>query len=160
MKLLFVLELLTAVIAAQETKYALIPRANTTALWVSVLAALVAYLLLRSGWGRPERHVAEQQALGTLSNSYYGPRRDWLSSAFAIAGGIAGAMYWGATAWLILVRGMERHLAANGLIDLQVSVIVGALAGGMVGAAMGLFIGESWERMHRRRRARMVSAAG
>ena len=72
--------------------------------------------------------------------------------AFTLAGGMAGAMWWGATAWLTLVKGLQRKAAARGLIDLEVSVLVGVLAGGMVGAAAGLVVGELWERYHRRRR--------
>lgn len=156
MRLLIVLVLLAAVIAAQETKWAPVPRDNTTALWVSMALAIIAYLALRSGWGRPETHRAEQQALGTTSNSYYEPRRAWISNTFAIVGGITGAMWWGATSWLILVRGMERALVAHGLMDLEVSVVVGVLSGGIVGAAVGLLIGELWERRHRLNRAKRV----
>jgi hypothetical protein len=152
MRLLIVLALLTATVAAQETKWAPIPRSNTTLLWISVGLALVAWFVLRSGWGRPENHSAEQLALGTLSNSYYLPRREAILNGFTIAGGICGSMWWGATSWLILVRGIERNLAAHGLIDLEVSVAVGILAGGMVGAAAGLVTGELWERRHRRNR--------
>jgi hypothetical protein len=152
-KLLIVLALLTAAVVAQETRWAPIPKSNTSLLWMSVTAAIAAYFVLRSGWGRAPKHTAEQHALGTISNSYYEPRREALLSGFTIAGGIAGALWWGATSWLILVRGIQKTTAAHGLIDLQISVTVGALAGGMVGAAAGLAIGEWWERRHRHRRA-------
>ena len=38
------------------------------------------------------------------------------------------------------------------LINLQISVTVGILSGGIVGAAIGLAVGELWERRHRRHR--------
>jgi len=153
-KLLVVLALLTAVVAAQETRWAPIPASNTVLLWCSMSLALGAYCVLRSGWGRAARHTAEQRALGTISNSYYEPRRGSILSGVTIAGGIAGAMWWGATSWLILVRGIQRTSAARGLIDLQIAVTVGILSGGIVGAAVGLGIGEWWERQHRARRAK------
>lgn len=152
MRLLIVLALLTAIVVSQETKWATIPASHTVMLWKSVGLALVAWFLLRSGWGRAETHAAEQRALGTVSNTFYEPRREGLSSTFTLIGGMAGAMWWGATAWLTLVRGLERKAPARGLINLEMSVVVGILAGGMVGAAVGLVIGEIWERDHRRRR--------
>jgi H+/Cl- antiporter ClcA len=152
MKLLAVLAFLTAAVVAQETKWAPIPKSNGSLLWGSVLSAIVAYGVLRSGWGRPERHLTEQRALGTLSNSYYEPRRTAILSGFTIGGGILGAMGWGATSWLTLVRGLQRSSAAHGLINLQIAVTVGILAGGIVGAAIGLGAGEWWERRHRAHR--------
>jgi len=152
MRLLIVLGLLTGAVVAQETKWAPIPKSNENLLWMSVAVALVAWAVLRSGWGRPERHAAEQAALGTISNSYYVPRREAILTGFTIAGGILGSMWWGATSWLVLVRGIERRTAAHGLINLQISVVVGVLAGGIIGAAAGLAAGEYWERLHRRRR--------
>jgi MFS family permease len=156
-KLLAVLALLTAVVVAQETKWAPIPKSNTSLLWWSVAVAMIGYFVLRSGWGRTESHTAEQRAIGTISNSYYEPRRSALLSGFTIVGGLGGAMWWGATSWLVLVRGIQRTTAAHGLIDLQISVIVGALAGGMLGAALGLAVGEWWERRHRQKRAARLS---
>src|SRR4051812_9121515 len=102
---------LLIVIVAQDTKWAAIPKSNTIPLWISMTVSIVAYLVLRSGWGRPATHADEQRALGTTSNSYYGPRRDGILTGFTLAGGIAGAMWWGATSWLMLVRGIERHTA-------------------------------------------------
>jgi len=157
-KLLGVLVLLTAAVVAQETRWAPIPKSNTTLLWSSIGLALVAYFVLRSGWGRPASHAAEQRALGTISNSYYEPRRSFIGGSFTIAGGVAGAMWWGSTSWLILVRGIEGTSAAHGLINLQISVTVGALSGGIVFAAIGLTVGELWELRHRRRRLRARAA--
>jgi len=152
-KLLPVLLLLTAAVVAQETRWAPIPASNTNLLWLSVGAAIAAYFVLRSGWGRPSTHAAEQRALGTISNSYYEPRRSAVLSGFTIGGGILGAMWWGATSWVVLVRAIQRMSAARGLINLEISVTVGVLAGGIVGAAIGLAVGEWWERRHRQRRA-------
>jgi hypothetical protein len=157
-KLLIILGLLTLAVIAQDTKWAPIPKSNTTALWTSVVLSIAAYFFLRSGWGRPERHTAEQRALGTISNSYYQPRREWILNGFTIAGGVLGAMWWGATSWLTLVRGIERKAAAHGLLNLQAAVIVGILTGGIVGAAVGVAAGEWWERRHRRARALRVAA--
>lgn len=152
MRLLIVLGLITLIVVSQETRWATIPTSHTVMLWKSVGLALAAWVLLRSGWGRPESHLAEQRALGTVANTFYAPRREGISSAFTLVGGMAGAMWWGATAWLTLVRAIERKAPARGLINLEVSVVVGILAGGMVGAAIGLTVGEMWERSHRRRR--------
>lgn len=151
-RLLLVLGLLTVIVVSQETRWATIPASHTVMLWKSVGLALIAWFLLRSGWGRAEAHAEEQRALGTVSNTYYEPRREGISSVFTVIGGIGGAMWWGATAWLTLVKGIERKAPGRGLANLEVSVIVGILAGGMVGAAAGLLIGEIWERNHRRRR--------
>lgn len=144
--------LLAIIVVSQETKWATIPDSHTMLLWKSVAMAFVAWFVMRSGWGREDTHAAEQRALGTVSNTFYPPRREGISMAFTLAGGMAGAMWWGATAWLTLVKGLQRKAAARGLIDLEVSVLVGVLAGGMVGAAAGLVVGELWERYHRRRR--------
>jgi hypothetical protein len=154
MKLLAVLILLTAAVVAQETRWAPIPASNSTLLWASMTIAIGAYVVLRSGWGRAAAHTAEQRALGTISNSYYEPRRASILTGFTIGGGIIGAMWWGATSWVTLVRGIQRTSAARGLINLQIAVTVGILAGGIIGAALGLSIGEWWERRHRARRAR------
>lgn len=143
---------LTVIVASQETRWATIPASHTVMLWKSVGLSLLAWFLLRSGWGRPETHMAEQRALGTVANTFYEPRREGISSVFTVIGGMTGAMWWGATAWLTLVRGIERKAAGRGLANLEVSVLVGIIAGGLVGAAAGLIIGEIWERHHRSRR--------
>ena len=157
MKLVAILAFLTAIVVAQETKWAPIPKSNTALLWATVGVAMVGYFFLRSGWGKPENHSAEQRALGTTSNSYYEPRRAALLTAFTIGGGLLGAMWWGATSWVILVRGIQRETSAHGLINLQISVVVGALAGGIVGASFGVIVGEWWERRHRRNRVARFS---
>ncbi|HET9425037.1 MAG TPA: hypothetical protein VFO55_06660 [Gemmatimonadaceae bacterium] len=159
MRLLYVLLLLAVIVVSQETRWATIPSSHTAMLWKSVTLAFVAWFILRSGWGRPATHQAEQRALGTVANTFYEPRREGISSAFTLIGGMAGAMWWGATAWLTLVRGIERKAPARGLVDLEVSVVVGILAGAMAGAAVGLIVGEGWERLHRRRRVARSATA-
>jgi hypothetical protein len=151
-RLLYILLLLAVIVVSQETKWASIPASHYVLLYESVAAALAAWFLLRSGWGRPERHLAEQRALGTIANTFYPPRRDGITMALTLVGGMAGGMWWGATAWLPLVQGMQRKAAGHALMNLEISVLVGVLAGGMVGAAIGLTVGEMWERSHRRRR--------
>jgi hypothetical protein len=151
-RLIYILLMLAIIVVSQETKWAAIPASHTALLWKSVAAAFAAWFVLRSGWGRPETHAAEQRALGTLANTFYPPRREGISTAGTLIGGMAGALYWGATAWLPLVKGMERKAAGMPLINLEIAVLVGVLAGGIVGAAAGLAVGEVWERLHRRRR--------
>ena len=152
MRLLYILLLLAIIVVSQETKWASIPASHTILLWKSVAAAFAAWFILRSGWGRPETHAAEQRAIGTVANTFYPPRREGISAALTLAGGMAWALWWGATAWLPLVQGMQRKAAGRALVNLEIAVLVGALAGGMVGAALGLAAGEMWERTHRRRR--------
>ena len=152
MRLLYILLLLAIIVVSQETKWASIPASHTALLWKSVAASFLAWFVLRSGWGRPERHAAEQRAMGTVANTFYPPRRDGITMTVTLIGGMAWALWWGATAWLPLVQGMQRKAAGHALINLEIAVLVGALAGGMVGAALGLAAGEMWERLHRRRR--------
>jgi hypothetical protein len=151
-RLIYILLLLALIVAFQETKWAAIPSSHDLLLWKSVAVSFAAWFVLRSGWARPETHSAEQRAMGTVANTFYPPRREGISSAVTLAGGLAGGMYWGATAWLPLVRGMQRNAAGHALLNLEVAVLVGVLAGGMAGAAFGLAAGEVWERSHRRRR--------
>ena len=160
MRHLAVLLLLFGIVVSQEkATWATIPASHILLLYESTGLAIVAWFVLRSGWGRPETHAAEQRAMGMVSNDFYPPRREGISSAVTLVGGMAGAMWWGATAWLTLARGMERHQNARGLVSLEVSVLVGVLAGGIAGAALGLVVGELWERRHRaRRRARSEMA--
>jgi hypothetical protein len=151
-RLLYILLLLAIIVVSQETKWASIPASHTWLLWKSVAASFAAWFVLRSGWGRPETHAAEQRALGTVANTFYPPRRDGIIMALTLVGGLSGALWWGATAWLPLVQGMQRKAPTHALVNLEIAVLVGALAGGMVGAAFGLTAGEVWERSHRRRR--------
>jgi hypothetical protein len=151
-RLLYILLLLAIIVVSQETKWASIPGSHTSLLWKSVAVAFAAWFVLRSGWGRPETHDAEQRAMGTVANTFYPPRREGISMTLTLIGGLAGALWWGATAWLPLVQGMQRKAPARALVNLEIAVLVGVLAGGMAGAALGLTAGELWERSHRRRR--------
>ena len=151
-RLVYILLLLAIIVVSQETKWASIPPSHTVLLWKSVAASFAAWFILRSGWGRPETHSAEQRAMGTVANTFYPPRREGITMTLTLIGGMAWGLWWGATAWLPLVQGMQRKAAGHALVNLEIAVLVGALAGGMVGAAFGLAAGEIWERMHRRRR--------
>jgi hypothetical protein len=151
-RLIYILLLLAIIVVSQETKWASIPASHTVLLWKSVAASFAAWFVLRSGWGRPETHSADQRAIGTVANTFYPPRREGITTTLTLVCGMGWALWWGATAWLPLVQGMQRKAAGHALMNLEIAVLVGALAGGMVGAAFGLAAGEIWERMHRRRR--------
>jgi hypothetical protein len=150
--LLAVLVVLTAVTALQGTRHALLPLRNTTALWISVASAVIAVLLLRSGMGTGGNWVAEQAKLGTIANTFYPPRREAMMEGGAVLGGVIGALWWGASSWVLLMQGMRYHFANRGLFDFEVSAVVGALSGAVDGAVVGLFGGWLWEQWHRRRR--------
>lgn len=148
---------LVVVLALQDTRHAIVVARHTAALWVSVLSALAGFLVLRSGWGRSDERTEQQLEFGTLENSYYQPRRQWLTQGGAVLGGVAGALWWGVQSWILLVAGMRRHQATRGLVDFELSVLVGAVAGGVVGATLGLVGGYVWEQRHRRARRRRGS---
>ncbi|HUX34590.1 MAG TPA: hypothetical protein VMV51_12045 [Gemmatimonadaceae bacterium] len=147
-----VLIFLVTVLALQDTTHAVIMAKHTTALWVSVVSALAGVILLRSGWGRSEARTEKQLEFGTLQNSFYQPRRDALTQGAAVCGGVAGALWWGVSSWMLMFAGMRRHQATRGLWDFEISVLVGALAGAVVGATLGLIAGHVWEQRHRRDR--------
>jgi uncharacterized protein (DUF2062 family) len=56
--------------------------------------------------------------------------------------------------WIVLVGAIRIHMPSRGLFDLEMSVVVGAVAYGVVGAMAGYVTGAVWERWHRRRRLR------
>jgi hypothetical protein len=148
------LVLLTAIVAAQDTRYAVIVKQKTGELWASVIAAIGAVIILRSGIARDGGRLRSQLALGTVSNSYYEPRRRWLTDGGAVIGGVVGALWWGASTWGVLWRAMLRGTTNRGLLSFEMGVLVGVLTGGLVGAVLGLIVGDVWERLHRRRRLR------
>lgn len=148
------LTVLTAIVAAQDTRYAVIVKQKTGELWGSVIAAICAVVILRSGIARDGGWRSSQLALGTVSNSYYEPRRRWLTDGGAVIGGVAGGLWWGASTWAVLWRAMLRGTTNRGLLSFEMGVLVGVLTGGLVGAMLGLIIGDAWERLHRRRRLR------
>ena len=143
---------LTAIVVLQETRWAPLAARNEPALWLSVALALAAALLLRLGWRADDDWAARQRALGTLSNSFYAPRRQALEEAGAVGGGIVGALWWGAMAWIVLANGIRHHTPAQGLVNLQAAVIVGVATGALVGALLGRVAGSVWETRHRARR--------
>lgn len=143
---------LTAIVVLQETRWAPLPTRNEPALWRSVVVALASALLLRLGWRADDDWEARQRQLGTLSNSFYGPRRQALEEGGAVCGGIAGALWWGAMAWIVLANGIRHHTPAEGLVNLQAAVIVGVVTGALVGALLARLAGSIWETRHRARR--------
>ncbi len=152
LSMLGILVFLVVVLALQDTKHAVVVAKHTTALWVSVICALVGVIVLRSGWGASEGRSDMQLEFGTTENTFYQPRRQGLVQGGAIFGGVSGALWWGVQSWILLFTGMRRHQAVRGLWDLELSVLVGALAGGVIGATLGLVAGHLWERRHRQRR--------
>ena len=150
--MLAILVFLVVVLKLQDTTHAVIVARHTAALWVSVLSALAGVIILRSGWGASEERMEKQLEFGTLQNDYYQPRRAALVQGGAVLGGVAGALWWGVQSWVLLFAGMRRHQPARGLWDFEMSVLVGALAGGVVGATLGLITGHLWEQWHRHQR--------
>jgi hypothetical protein len=153
--LLGILIFITAIVILQETRYALIDRRMTNPLWLFVTAAVLGVLILRSGRGRGG-NSRSQLALGTLSNSFYEPRRRALLDGGAVLGGVSGGLWWGASTWAMLWRGMLRGSTNRGLLSFQTSVVIGILTGGVIGAVLGLYAGDLWERSHRKRRLRLA----
>lgn len=143
---------MTAVVVLQETRWAPLPTRNEAALWRSVFVALAAAVALRLGWRADGDWEARQRALGTLSNSFYGPRRQALEEGGAVLGGIAGALWWGAMAWIVLANGIRHHSPVDGLLNLQAAVLVGVATGSLAGALCGRIAGSLWETRHRARR--------
>jgi hypothetical protein len=142
----------TSVLVLQSTKQALLPKSHTPVLWAAELVTIAGVLFLRSGWGRDTRWADEQAELGTLANNYYEPRRADLISGFAIGLGVLGGLWWGIATWGTMMAGMRRGVPGRGLLDFQVATLMGALTGGVVGAAIGLVVGHYWEKRHRRQR--------
>lgn len=150
--MLAILIFLVVVLALQDTAHAVIVARHTAALWVSVVSALVGVIIYRSGWGASTERTVKQLEFGTLQNDFYQPRRAALVQGTAVLGGVAGALWWGVQSWVLLYTGMRRHQATRGLWDFEMSALVGALAGGVVGATLGLIVGHAWEQRHRSKR--------
>jgi divalent metal cation (Fe/Co/Zn/Cd) transporter len=144
----------TVVLLLQSTKQAVLPAKQTPILWGAEITVIVGMLLLRSGWGRDSGWAEEQRRLGTLANNYYEPRRDWLTSGGAVAGGVFGGLWWALATWGVMFTGMRRGVAGRALLDFEVGAVMGAITGGIIGAVAGLAIGHVWETRHRRRRLR------
>ena len=142
----------TLVLLLQSTKQALLPAKETPVLWGAEFAVMIGVFVLRSGWGRDSGWADEQMRLGTLANNYYEPRRDWLTSGGAVAGGVFGGLWWGLATWGVMFTGMRRGVPARALIDFETAAAMGVITGGIVGATIGLAIGHVWETRHRRER--------
>src|SRR5581483_7908850 len=149
---------LTSILVLQNTKQAMLPRAQTPFLWAAEAAALLGAVALRSGWARDSGWKEEQARLGTLANNYYPPRRDALTSGFAVGGGVLLSLWWAAATWSAVLGGLRRGVVGRGLLDFETAAVVGALTGGIVGAVIGLGVGHLWEKRHRQRRRARLSA--
>jgi len=143
---------LTAILLLQKTKQALLPAYQTKVLWYAELATIAAAVILRSGWARDNQWAREQARLGTLANNFYEPRRGYLTSGFAVGGGVLISLWWALATWSALLGGVRRGSVGRGLFDFMTAAVAGAITGGMVGAVIGLVVGHIWETRHRRRR--------
>lgn len=152
------LGIVTLVLVLQNTKQAMLPANQTTVLWSAELVMLGCVLILRSGWGRDSRWIEDQARLGTLANNFYEPRRQVLIEGFAVGGGVLGGLWWAAATWSVVLFGFRRKVVTRGLLDFEISALVGALVGVTIGAVIGLAIGHFWEKRHRRRRIERVHA--
>lgn len=152
------LVILTIIVLVQTSRNAWLPPMKTDEMVVTVLLAAISAAILRSEWGKSgegeqiEAPRAEQVALGTISNSFYGPRRRALTEGFAVGGGVLLGLWWGVSTWVILLTFMRHKNTDRGLWGLEIAVLVGVLCGGMIGAAIGRLVGNIWETRHRRRR--------
>jgi hypothetical protein len=151
-KLYVALIVLTTIVVLQNTKQAMLPAKQTPLLWTAEITVLVCVLILRSGWGRDSGWAKAQEELGTLANNFYAPRRETISNSFAIGLGVLLSLWWAAATWAVMFNGMRRNVAGRGLADFEVAALVGAIAGGAIGAVCGLVVGHIWETRHRRRR--------
>ena len=147
----------TLVLVLQKTKQAMLPAAQTRVLWVAELATLAAAAVLLSGWGRDGSSSEAQRRLGTIVNDYYAPRRAAFVNSGAVAGGVIASLWWATATWAVVLGGMRRGSMARGLLDFETAAILGAIAGGTVGAAAGLVVGRMWEARHRRRREQRLA---
>ena len=143
---------LTGILVLQNTKQALLPAKQTPLLWAVEITVLICVLILRSGWGRDNHWTKAQSELGTLANNFYEPRREAISSSFAVGVGVVASLWWATATWSVMLRGMRGNTMSRGLVDFEVAALAGAIAGAMIGAALGLAAGHVWETRHRRRR--------
>jgi hypothetical protein len=146
------LSVLTGVVALQDTRYSIIPAPRTPALWSCTIGTLCGVLILRLGWWGWTQRGGAQDALGTLSNSFYEPRRQAIAEGTAVFGGVMGGLWWGIISWVELLNGIRRGSATHGLLNLQLAVVVGVITGAVAGAVAGRVAGALWEGGHRRRR--------
>ena len=90
-------------------------------------------------------------APGLTGESFYRTRRSELTAALAVTGGVAAALYMGATRLMKLV-GIPSLGPELGMSEYMFDVILGAVAGAVAGGLAAWVFGEIWERWHRRRR--------
>lgn len=152
------LVVMTVVVVLQETKYAKLPRSQTTLLWGAEVVSILAALVLRSGTMRDSRWRQEQERLGTIANDFYEPRRAQLTQGFAIGVGIFGGLWWALATWSVVFRGMRRSTETRGLDSFEVAALCGVLTGALVGGVIGLVVGHVWEGWHRRSRQARLKA--
>jgi hypothetical protein len=152
------LVILTTVLVLQESKYARLPRSQTTLLWGAEVVSIIAALVLRSGLMRDNRWREEQRRLGTIANNYYEPRRAQLTQGFSIGCGILGGLWWALATWGMVFTGMRRSTETRGLDAFEIAALCGALTGALVGGVVGLAIGHVWEGWHRRARQARLNA--
>ena len=131
--MLLIVIVLVSTLALQYTRYPLLMARNNTLLWICTVGSIICILILRSSLGQSANEDTHQADLGTLSNSFYPPRRRAITDGGAILGGVLGGLFWGASSWIIMFMAMRRHAGARGLFDLEMSVVVGALSGGVLG---------------------------
>jgi hypothetical protein len=149
----------SSILLLQYTKQAMLPRSETKLLWAAEAAVLIGVAILRSALWRDAGWRSEQASLGTLVNDFYEPRRDALSSGFAIGTGVLLSLWWAIATWSVVLGGMRRGSMGRGLVDFQVATIVGALTGGIVGGVIGRVVGHAWEQRHRRERRERTARA-
>jgi hypothetical protein len=140
---------ISTVLILQDTKQAMLPRAQTPTLWGAEAAMIVSIVILRSGWMRDNHWREAQRRLGTIANNFYEPRRDALVWGFAIGGGVLGGLWWGLATWGVVLFGMRRGNTNRGFLDFEVATLCGAITGAVVGSVIGLAVGDLWERRHR-----------
>jgi hypothetical protein len=142
----------TIVLILQNTKQAMLPAKQTPVLWAAETAVMLGVLVLRSGWGRDSGWRQAQEAIGTLANNYYAPRRSALTAGTAIGVGVFGGLWWSVATWAVMFNAMRHGAPTRGIADFEVAALMGAITGGVIGAVIGLAAGHVWEARHRRRR--------
>ncbi len=157
-KLYLPLVVLTAILALQNTKQAMLPARQTNVLWTCEIVVLACVLILRSGWARDARWRGAQAELGTIANNFYEPRREMISNSFAIGCAVFVSLWWAIATWAVVLNGFRGNTASRGLADFEVAALVGAIVGGVIGAVIGLVVGHVWETSHRRRRVAKLAS--
>ena len=143
---------LTAIVVLQNTKQAMLPAKQTPVLWAAEIVVLVGVLFLRSGWGGTRAGARRRRRSARSPTTSTSRVARCSATAFAVAGGVFGSLWWALATWGVVFGGMQRNVAARGLGDFEIAALAGAIAGGVIGAVLGLVAGHMWETRHRRRR--------